>query len=998
MTIEDAAELRLRQPHVVRLEARPPNARGPRRGDDPARSCATRCGCGRTGSSSARSAAPRRSTCSARSPPATTARCARSTPAAPAEALRRLETLALMAELGLPHAAVREQVADALDLVVCQARGGDGVAPDRERRRGGPGGRRRRRRASSTPLRDGRPCWRAPLAGSLGERLTAGAGGVGVTLAPLLAFAAAVRGRRWLPGRRSPRSSARAVAGALGGRWSRSSRAGGRAARRPRPSGGGSRCSPRACLARAGWLVGGAAARARRGARRAGGRRRGAARRRRRYGEALRRGARRRRPGARRRARRRPLGPRRARRPRRRRWPAPPGTSCARRRARSRSASPRTRCSSGCGGGPRSPAWDTLVAAILLQRDAGRRPRRAAARSRRGAGGGRADRARRPRRDRAGALHGLARARAAARRRRARRAGRPRLRRRACSPTPLRLAHRRWPSCSSASRVVCVRRLARPRGGRRDGARPRSRGAGRRPLADPAALARRSPRCGPPRRERDGAPPPAGGRGAARRALGRGWPARPRRATSPPGSRPRASAPRRADVMAVKAGATLVALLLALPARRRRSPGGCRCLALRGRRAGGLPRPRRLAAAAHAPAARRAMEDELADVLDLLRVAVEAGLPTGRALAEVGRRHPGLLAAELRRGGGPARARDAATRRRSRGLERALPGRRRADPRRRAAPGRPPRRPTRRPRSRAQALDARAEPRAPRGRARRARRAEDPARRRADARPVGAAAGRRAALRARAGRAPAVPLIAHRPAEPRRTAGRRARDARCKRRARATRGRLRPPTTKSLQTAVCAPMARLTQVGWDEMTTKVLQSGARVGYNFVAQPVRGGGAPPTPPPRIDSLLPLATAHAPWPSTAPSNTRSTRRTASRSRPSSAPRSPDGVVLAKGLEPLHQRCSPRTTTTALTEQALAGLNPLSAQARELKRFFYGNADGHGARPGGPRDAAGRAPRARRHRAARSSITGAGDCLEIWDRATWQDYDADLTAPSR
>ena len=40
----------------------------------------------------------------------------------PAEALRRVETLALMAGLGLPHAALREQVADAFDLVVCQAR------------------------------------------------------------------------------------------------------------------------------------------------------------------------------------------------------------------------------------------------------------------------------------------------------------------------------------------------------------------------------------------------------------------------------------------------------------------------------------------------------------------------------------------------------------------------------------------------------------------------------------------------------------------------------------------------------------------------------------------------------------------------------------------------------------------------------------------------------------------------------------------------------------
>ena len=35
MTIEDAAELRLRQPHVVRLESRPASVEGTRRGDDP---------------------------------------------------------------------------------------------------------------------------------------------------------------------------------------------------------------------------------------------------------------------------------------------------------------------------------------------------------------------------------------------------------------------------------------------------------------------------------------------------------------------------------------------------------------------------------------------------------------------------------------------------------------------------------------------------------------------------------------------------------------------------------------------------------------------------------------------------------------------------------------------------------------------------------------------------------------------------------------------------
>jgi tight adherence protein C len=50
---------------------------------------------------------------------------------------------------------------------------------------------------------------------------------------------------------------------------------------------------------------------------------------------------------------------------------------------------------------------------------------------------------------------------------------------------------------------------------------------------------------------------------------------------------------------------------------------------------------------ARACARARVIEGEQADVLDLLRVAVGAGLGPWRALAEVGRRHPGVLAGEL---------------------------------------------------------------------------------------------------------------------------------------------------------------------------------------------------------------------------------------------------------------------------------------------------------------------------------------------------------------
>ena len=62
VTIEDSAELRLQQPHVVRSRPAPPTSRAGARSPS-ATSCATPCGCARTASSSARSAAARRWTC-----------------------------------------------------------------------------------------------------------------------------------------------------------------------------------------------------------------------------------------------------------------------------------------------------------------------------------------------------------------------------------------------------------------------------------------------------------------------------------------------------------------------------------------------------------------------------------------------------------------------------------------------------------------------------------------------------------------------------------------------------------------------------------------------------------------------------------------------------------------------------------------------------------------------------------------------------------------------
>jgi pilus assembly protein CpaF len=171
VTIEDAAELRLRQPHVVRLEARPANLEG--RGEVSIRQLVRNAlrmrpdriivgevrGAEALDMLTALSSGHDGSLCTVHA-------------GSPVEALRRLETLALMAELGLPHAAVREQVADAIDLVVCQAReaaGGRRVVCVSEvvRIAGGAGVR------DVYTLREGRACWRTPLDGSLSARLMA---------------------------------------------------------------------------------------------------------------------------------------------------------------------------------------------------------------------------------------------------------------------------------------------------------------------------------------------------------------------------------------------------------------------------------------------------------------------------------------------------------------------------------------------------------------------------------------------------------------------------------------------------------------------------------------------------------------------------------------------------------------------------------------------------------------------------------------------------------
>ena len=235
MTIEDAAELRIPLPHVVRLESRPPSLEGAGavtiralvrnalrmrpdrivvgevRGGE-ALDMLTAMTTGHEGSLSTLHAS------------------------SPADAVRRVQTLALMGDLDLPYRAVADQVASALDLIVHQARLPDGArrvvevsaveaGPDGPSLttlvRGPPGGRRlrarrRRRRVargrSPTPALPSRR-ERRLAGGGRGRRLgRAARGGAGRLLAP-----GAPRARRAGP----PPRRARPAGVAAGGRGAR---------------------------------------------------------------------------------------------------------------------------------------------------------------------------------------------------------------------------------------------------------------------------------------------------------------------------------------------------------------------------------------------------------------------------------------------------------------------------------------------------------------------------------------------------------------------------------------------------------------------------------------------------------------------------------------------------------------------------------------------------------------------------------------------------------
>jgi pilus assembly protein CpaF len=126
ITIEDAAELRLQQEHVVRLETRPPNAEG--EGEVKARDLVK---------NALRMRPDRIIVGEVRSAEAIDMLQAMNTghegslttihANSPRDALARLETMILMAGANLPDRAMREQISSALDLIIQVTRLADGT-------------------------------------------------------------------------------------------------------------------------------------------------------------------------------------------------------------------------------------------------------------------------------------------------------------------------------------------------------------------------------------------------------------------------------------------------------------------------------------------------------------------------------------------------------------------------------------------------------------------------------------------------------------------------------------------------------------------------------------------------------------------------------------------------------------------------------------------------------------------------------------------------------
>lgn len=125
VTVEDAAELRLQQPHVVRLEARPPNIEG--KGAITIRDLVKNCLRMRpdriiVGECRGGEALDMLQAMNTGHDGSLTTVHANS----PRDVISRLETMVLMSGMELPSRAIREQIASAVDIIIHESRLSDG--------------------------------------------------------------------------------------------------------------------------------------------------------------------------------------------------------------------------------------------------------------------------------------------------------------------------------------------------------------------------------------------------------------------------------------------------------------------------------------------------------------------------------------------------------------------------------------------------------------------------------------------------------------------------------------------------------------------------------------------------------------------------------------------------------------------------------------------------------------------------------------------------------
>ena len=125
VTVEDAAELKLQQPHVVRLEARPPNIEG--KGAVPIRDLVKNCLRMRpdriiVGECRGGEALDMLQAMNTGHDGSLTTVHANS----PRDVISRLETMVLMSGMELPSRAIREQIASAVDIIIHESRMSDG--------------------------------------------------------------------------------------------------------------------------------------------------------------------------------------------------------------------------------------------------------------------------------------------------------------------------------------------------------------------------------------------------------------------------------------------------------------------------------------------------------------------------------------------------------------------------------------------------------------------------------------------------------------------------------------------------------------------------------------------------------------------------------------------------------------------------------------------------------------------------------------------------------